>query len=189
MPDIKLIVGLGNPGDKYAGTRHNAGFEAADLLAERWEGRWREERKFNALIAAPGGRPMLAKPLTYMNNSGESVRTLLDYYKILPGEMIVISDDFTLPLGAVRLRKAGSDGGHNGLYSIIQHAGTNEFPRLRLGIGPVPPMMDPADFVLMGFPKAERDEADRMSMEAADAVEAVISQGWDSAISRMKPAK
>jgi peptidyl-tRNA hydrolase, PTH1 family len=191
MPNIKLIVGLGNPGVKYAGTRHNAGYEAAGLLAGRWGREWRDEPKFEALVSRDNSdeRPMLAKPQTFMNNSGVSVRELLSYYKILPGEMIVVSDDFSLPLGAVRLRKSGSDGGHNGLSSIIQHTGTSDFPRLRLGIGPVPPFMDPADFVLSRFDKAEKEEVARMVMEAADALETIAAHGWETAVSRIKLPK
>jgi PTH1 family peptidyl-tRNA hydrolase len=191
MPNIKLIVGLGNPGRKYSATRHNAGFEAAGLLAVRWGRDWRDEPKFEALISGTpdGDRPMLAEPQTFMNNSGLSVRSILSYYKILPEELLVLSDDFSIPLGTIRLRKSGSDGGHNGLSSIIQHIGTSEFPRLRLGVGPVPPFIDPADFVLSKFDRSETEEADRMIMEAADAAEMIISHGWESAVSKIKPTK
>lgn len=187
MSNIKLIVGLGNPGSKYKTTRHNVGFSAASLLAGRWGGDWRDEPKFEALTSGTpnGDKPMLAEPQTFMNNSGLSVRSILSYYKILPEEILVLSDDFSIPLGTIRLRKSGSDGGHNGLSSIIQHMGTSDFPRLRLGIGPVPPFMDPADFVLSKFDKSEIEEVDRMTMEAADAVEMIISQGWETALSKM----
>ncbi len=187
MPNIKLIVGLGNPGRKYAGTRHNLGFDTVELLAARWRLDWRAEPGFEAAVSGrpAGDRPMLAQPQTFMNNSGRSVRALLSFYKIPPSEILVICDDFSIPLGTIRLRKSGSDGGHNGLASLIEHLSTAEFPRLRLGIGPVPPLMDPADFVLSKFGKEQAAEVNGMVMEAADAAEMITDRGWETAASRL----
>src|SRR3989339_2071113 len=138
MVKYKLIAGLGNPGEKYTFTKHNLGFRVADELARRWGCSWKPW-KSQALVASPEdpGRALLFKPQTYMNNSGQPLSNYLGYHNILPGEIIVILDDFSLPLGKLRLRKSGSAGGHNGLSSVIVHCGTDAIARLRLGIGPV----------------------------------------------------
>ena len=146
-----LIVGLGNPGDKYDGTRHNAGFLAVDALADK--GQFRISRvKFKALTAQAevGGQGALVmKPTTYMNLSGEAVGEAARFYHISPAQVLVISDDVDLPLGKLRLRTGGSAGGHNGLKSIIQHLGTDQFPRIKIGVGDKPhPDYDMADWVL-----------------------------------------
>src|SRR3989339_993962 len=135
---LKLIVGLGNPGDKYALTRHNLGFRVADELARRWGCSWKNWKGVAlAASSADAGRAQLFKPQTYMNNSGQPLLEYLAYHNILPGEIIVVLDDFSLPLGKLRLRNSGSAGGHNGLSSVIAHCGTDAVARLRLGIGPV----------------------------------------------------
>lgn len=187
MFQIKLIIGLGNPGKKYDGTRHNIGFETIRLLADAWGAGWSLEKRFNSLVSVPEnrGRLLLMQPQTFMNNSGQSVRAALDYYKIEPGEMLVVSDDFSIPLGTLRLRRTGSDGGHNGLASVIEHSGTKDFPRLRIGIGPVLPEMDPSDFVLTGFAKNEKDEVERMKREAAELIDNLLAQGWEQTVSKM----
>lgn len=135
----QLIVGLGNPGAKYDRTRHNIGFEAIDRLARTWNISLSENRKFQGIFGegrAPNGDKIrLLKPLTYMNLSGQSVRSAIDWYKIAPTAVLVIYDDMDLPLGKLRLRESGSAGGHNGMKSIISHLGTQNFPRCRVGIG------------------------------------------------------
>jgi PTH1 family peptidyl-tRNA hydrolase len=130
---IALLVGLGNPGAEYAHTRHNIGFMALDHLANLWGVSWKDERKFQGSYGR--GKLHLLKPTTYMNNSGQAVRKLMDWYKLTPPQVLVIYDDMDLPLGKLRLRSEGSAGGHNGMKSLIAHLGTSHFPRLRLGIG------------------------------------------------------
>jgi peptidyl-tRNA hydrolase, PTH1 family len=131
----QLIVGLGNPEPKYDKTRHNIGFEAADLLARVWQLPWQENRRFQGKTAegsSPyGGKIRLLKPLTYMNRSGQSVRAAIDWYKLSPESVLIIYDDMDLPIGRLRLRLSGSAGGHNGMKSIISHLGSQNFPRFR----------------------------------------------------------
>ena len=135
---FRLLVGLGNPGRDYAGTRHNVGFMIADRLAAKSRAEFRTEKGWKAAVAKTGDL-LLCKPLTYMNLSGESVRAVSDFYKIAPAEVLVVLDDTALPLGRLRFRPEGSAGGHNGLKSIIEHLGTPAFPRLRIGIGAAEP--------------------------------------------------
>jgi PTH1 family peptidyl-tRNA hydrolase len=136
---IELIVGLGNPGDEYKHTRHNIGFMVVDRLADLWHIHLATERKFPGIYGdgryPNGQRIRLLKPTTYMNLSGQSVRSLIDWYKLSPKSVLVIYDDMDLPFGKIRLRPSGSAGGHNGMKSIIAHLGTQDFPRLRVGIG------------------------------------------------------
>ena len=190
MPGIKLIVGLGNPGRDYEHTRHNIGFETLDLLAEKQKAGWRKWSGC-ASVASPGEwQPLLlAKPQQCMNNSGEAVRRLMDYYHIGSRDILVVLDDFSLPLGTIRLRLSGSSGGHNGLASIIEHIHASDFPRLRLGIGPVPPGSDPADFVLSRFTRAEDAAVAEMTAEAVRVIECAISDGLEKAASRISSAK
>lgn len=134
------MVGLGNPGGQYETTRHNAGWMALDRLADERGCRFRSDRRFRAdiaetTIAGTGEKVLLVKPLTYMNLSGESVRAVTQFYKVDPSDVLVIYDDIALPLGMVRVRPGGSDGGHNGMKSLIQHLGTQAFPRVRIGVG------------------------------------------------------
>ncbi|MCU0499243.1 MAG: aminoacyl-tRNA hydrolase [Anaerolineae bacterium] len=181
-----LIVGLGNPGKQYEQTKHNVGFWTVDELARRHGLAFgKPERK---AISADGligdRRVLLAKPQTYMNLSGESVRPLLDFYKIELDQVIVISDDLDLPIGTIRLRKGGSHGGQNGLRSIIQHLGTQEFNRVRIGIGRPPGRMEAAAYVLHPF---EGDDAITMRLvidHAANAVETWLKSGIDLAMTR-----
>ncbi|MFH1368417.1 MAG: aminoacyl-tRNA hydrolase [Elusimicrobiota bacterium] len=188
---IKLIVGLGNPGKGYEKTRHNLGFQAVEMLADIWKSGWKLEKKFKSLVSAPGssGVRLLVKPQTYMNNSGSAVRAVLDYYGIAPEEMLVISDDFSLPFEKIRLRKSGSDGGHNGLASIIENISTSVFPRLRMGIGPVPPWIDPADFVLSKFDKSQKENVENIKLEAVRVVRMILDEGWEKAASKIPKQK
>ena len=187
LPVSWLIVGLGNPGDKYDGTRHNAGFWAVDALAD--QGRFQVTRvKFKALTAQAevGGQGALVmKPATYMNLSGEAVGEAARFYKLPPDHVLVFSDDVDLPLGRLRIRTGGSAGGHNGLKSIIQHLGTDQFPRIKLGVGGKPhPDYDMADWVL-GKPQGEdRKNIDEAVKRAAQAVEVYIRDGAQKAMSR-----
>lgn len=182
-----LIVGLGNPGEQYEGTRHNVGFQVADELAER-AGVPVQKLKFRALTntAAVGGeKVLLMKPVTYMNLSGEAVRQAADFYKIAPDHVLVVSDDVALPVGKLRIRKGGSAGGHNGLKNIILHLGTEAFPRVRLGVGEKPhPDYDMADWVLGRFTGEDKKAMDAAVKKAADAVECLIRDGADQAMSK-----
>ena len=177
-----LIVGLGNPGEKYENTRHNVGFQVIDELAER-QGKPVQRLKFKALtglLTIGGEKALVMKPVTYMNLSGEAVRPAADFYKLPPERILVISDDVALAAGRLRIRAKGSAGGHNGLKSIIQHLGTDQFPRIRVGVGEKPhPDYDLADWVL-GSPQGEDKKAiDAAVKRAADAVECILTQGLE----------
>ena len=180
LPASWLVVGLGNPGDQYENTRHNAGFQVIDALADR--GNFPVQRlKFHALTntATVGGQGVLVmKPVTYMNLSGQAVGEAARFYKISPDHVLVISDDVDLPLGKLRIRKGGSAGGHNGLKSIIQHLGTDQFPRLKVGVGGKPhPDYDMADWVLGKLQGEDKKIMDDAAVRAAQAVECLLSQG------------
>ena len=182
-----LIVGLGNPGEKYENTRHNVGFQVIDELAER-QGKPVQRLKFKALtglLTISGEKALVMKPVTYMNLSGEAVRPAADFYKLPPERILVISDDVALAAGRLRIRAKGSAGGHNGLKSIIQHLGTDQFPRIRVGVGEKPhPDYDLADWVL-GRPQGEDKKAiDGAVKRAADAVECILSQGLERGMGR-----
>jgi PTH1 family peptidyl-tRNA hydrolase len=174
---VKLIVGLGNPGAKYRGTRHNIGFAVLDELAARWQVSF-ESAPVDALIAKVRGADevLLAKPLTFMNASGEAVGALLRYYKIEIADLIVVVDDVQLPLGKIRARVRGSAGGHNGLKSIVAHVG-DAFSRLRLGVGRGDPRRDLADHVLTRFDADEAAEVERVTARAADAAAMFVTSG------------
>ncbi len=179
---MKLVVGLGNPGAKYQGTRHNVGFEVIDRLV-RETAAAPPKTKFDAevwecLLASE--KTLLLEPQTYMNRSGGSVQKAFDFYQIAADDLLIVCDDFNLPLGQLRIRAAGSDGGQNGLADILRCLGTQEIPRLRLGIGPVPPRWDPADFVLSKFAAQERTEIDLQVALAADAVKWWAAEGVTS---------
>ena len=182
-----LIVCLGNPGDKYEGTRHNVGFMVADELAER-KNIPVQRLKFKALTNTArlgGAQALLMKPVTYMNLSGEAVRQAADFYKVPPEHVLVVSDDVSLPVGRLRIRRGGSAGGHNGLKSIIQQLGTDQFPRLKVGVGEKPhPDYDLADWVLGKFTGEDKKAIDAAVKRAADAVECYIQDGPDKAMSR-----
>jgi PTH1 family peptidyl-tRNA hydrolase len=179
---MKLIVGLGNPGAKYQGTRHNVGFDVIDrLVRELAAGPPRP--KFEGDLwecQLAGDKALLLEPLTFMNRSGASVRKAIDFHKISNEDLLVVCDDFNLPLGQLRIRAAGSDGGQNGLADVIRTMGTQEFARLRIGIGPVPPRWEPADFVLGKFTAQERPEIELQVARAADAVQWWAAEGVTS---------
>lgn len=179
-----LVVFLGNPGDKYDNTRHNAGFRAADAL-EKKTGERIKRIKFKALVADMeyGGKRILAmKPQTFMNLSGEAVEAAASFYKIPPDHVLVVCDDTSLAPGILRLRKKGSAGGHNGLKSIIQELGTDQFPRIKMGVGSKPhPDYDMAAWVLGHFSPEDSKLLDDSASRAADAVEMILSQGFEKA--------
>ena len=187
--EVKMIIiaGLGNPGKDYAGTRHNAGFMTIDALASKY-GIDVGEKKHKAIIgkgAIEGHKVILAKPQTFMNNSGESLRELVDYYKPdIETEVIVIYDDITLDVGGIRVRKKGSAGGHNGMKSIIAHLGTTDFQRVRVGIGEKPSRMDLADWVLGHFKKEDIDALNESLENACDAVSMILSDETDEAMNK-----
>ena len=182
-----IIVGLGNPGSRYEGTRHNMGFDVIDRLIEN-NRIPQAGRKFHAVYGTGMiGREkvVLAKPITFMNLSGTSVRELTDFYKIDPSrELIVISDDIDLDPGRIRIRKKGSAGGQNGLKHIIQCLGTQDFIRVRVGTGAKPQDWDLADWVLSRFSKDERAEVDDAIVRAAEAIETIVTDGIDTAMNR-----
>jgi PTH1 family peptidyl-tRNA hydrolase len=183
---MKLIVGLGNPGKRYEGTRHNVGVEVVERLAREC-GADPPRPKFDGDIrecVLGGQKSLLLMPLTFMNLSGGSVRKAFDFYQVALEDLLVVCDEFQLPTGQLRLRKQGTDGGHNGLADVIRVLGTNEFSRLRIGIGPVPDRWDPADFVLGKFTAAERGEIDLQVARAADAVKLWAAEGVTSAMNR-----
>ena len=180
-----IIVGLGNPDGQYQNTRHNIGFEVIDVIAAK-NNIAVSERKHKAIIGkgfVGGQKVVLVKPQTYMNLSGESVREVIDFYKIdEKSELIVISDDVSLDVGQIRIRKKGSAGGHNGLKNIILHLGHDEFHRVKMGVGEKPEGYDLADYVLGHFPKEEREIMDESAKRAADAIEVMIMDGADAAM-------
>lgn len=181
---MRLVVGLGNPGKQYEKTRHNVGFLVVDRCCAR-AGVEPTKKSFEARYAFAGiGREQVGyvKPLTYMNESGIAVRGFLDFYKVDPGEVLVVCDDLALPCGQLRLRASGSSGGQKGLESIIRHLGTQAFPRLRLGIGAAPPYMDAADYVLGQFAEEERPLMEAAVERAADAVRVWLDSGIDRAM-------
>jgi peptidyl-tRNA hydrolase, PTH1 family len=181
----KLVVGLGNPGSKYEGTRHNIGFEVVDRLARGGSGA-PFSRKFDGLLAEAEidfHRVLLLKPETFMNLSGRCVRQALQFYKLDLADLLVICDDLNLPLGRLRIRPGGSDGGQKGLRDITAHLGSDAYARLRLGIGERGPS-DAADFVLSRFRAAERPIIDDALIGATQAVAVWITQGIDAAMNR-----
>jgi peptidyl-tRNA hydrolase, PTH1 family len=181
---LKLIAGLGNPGQKYASTRHNVGFEVLDLLASRHGLTW-DSAPADALMArwrASGS--LLFKPLTFMNLSGHAVGDVLRYFKIDVADMLVIVDEVQLELGRLRARPYGSAGGHNGLKSVIQQLGTDRFARLRIGVGRGDARRDLADHVLASFDKDERATIDDAITRAADAAELFIVEGIETVMNR-----
>jgi PTH1 family peptidyl-tRNA hydrolase len=178
---VKLVVGLGNPGAQYKGTRHNAGFAVIDEIARRASVGF-ESAPAEAVIAKwrrPDGVALLVKPLTFMNLSGQAIGELTRYFKIELGDLIVIVDEVHLPLGKLRARKRGSAGGHNGLKSVIAHLG-DEFSRLRMGVGRGADQRNLADHVLSRFEKDEAAEVERMTARAADAAEMFIASGIEA---------
>ncbi len=183
---MKLIVGLGNPGLEYERTRHNAGFMALDELARRHAGGAVPRSKFHAALldaSINGEKCLLMRPTTFMNRSGLSVGEAIRFYKLEPSEdMLVLVDEVALPVGEVRIRPSGSDGGHNGLGDISRALGGADYPRLRIGIGAVPKFMVRADWVLSRFMSEEKADVERAIKSAADATEMALSKGLDAAM-------
>lgn len=187
LPVTWLVVGLGNPGDKYENTRHNAGFMAIDQLADR--GDFPVQRlKFHALThqATISGQGVLVmKPTTYMNLSGDAVAEAAAFYKVDPEHILVLCDDVSLPVGKLRIRTSGSAGGHNGLKSIIQRLGTDKFPRVKIGVGGKPhPDYDMADWVLGKFVGPDKTAIDEATLRAAQAVECYLKDGPQKAMNQ-----
>jgi PTH1 family peptidyl-tRNA hydrolase len=193
VENLFLIVGLGNPGREYARTRHNAGFMLVEALGERW-GRvtWNDDKKFRSRVAKTeraGQRLVLCEPQTYMNLSGEAVGALVEFYKISPKQVMVVVDDADLLFGQIRLRKSGSSGGHHGLESIEHHLGTQEFPRLRIGIGRTQSgVREITNHVLGQFSAAESDLLEKVLKRASDQVECWLTEGIDKAMSKFNGA-
>jgi PTH1 family peptidyl-tRNA hydrolase len=187
-----LVVGLGNPGPAYAGNRHNVGAMVLDELAARAGVRLSPGKGARARALAGDGRlagrrVVLARPTTYMNESGGPVRGLLDYQHLPASDLVVVHDELDIPFGAVRLKRGGGEGGHNGLRSITRSTGTKDYLRVRVGIGRPPGRQDPADFVLKDFSATERKELDFLIAEAADATELLLAKGLEAAQNEVHP--
>jgi len=192
---MKLVVGLGNPGPRYAGTRHNIGFDVLDYLAAApGVGRWRSRFEAQVTEAVEGAEQvLLMKPETFMNLSGRAVRAAVDFYKLAATDLLVVCDDIALPLGKLRVRAKGSDGGQKGLRSIQEHLSTADYPRLRIGVGAPGQHLDAADHVLSRFKPAERTAVEEAVAQAAQAVLLWVRQGIDVCMNRVngepKPEK
>lgn len=184
---MKVIVGLGNPGTEYAGTRHNVGFDVVDELARRWKARLTKWKSIADRAVVTDHDVVLAKPRTYMNDSGRAVSAMMTFWKILPQDVLVVVDEVQLPLGKLRIRSSGSAGGHNGLKSVIQHVGQG-FPRLRIGVDRGHPDRDLSDRVLSRFPPHERQVVNLAVNRAADAAETFVSDGLQVAMNRFNMA-
>jgi len=188
---MHLVVGLGNPGRRYAGTRHNIGWRVVEKVAERHRGAhfieegWAE----TARVAMAGKTVLLAKPETYVNLSGTAVADLRKRHRVPPGQILVMYDDLDLPVGQLRLRMKGGHGGHNGMRSVIEALGTPEFPRLRIGIGRPPEGVDPAEHVLTRFTEEEARLMEEVVDRAADAVEVFVRQGIEAAMNTFNPRR
>ena len=186
-----IIAGLGNPTREYEKTRHNVGFDTIDVLADKLNTSV-DEKKFKGLYGRgiiAGEKVILLKPQTFMNLSGESVRAAADFYKVDPEDILVIYDDISLEPGQLRLRGKGSAGGHNGIKNIIAHLGTQEFPRIKVGVGDKPPRMDLADYVLGHFSKEDQAKMDEAFKDAADAAEMILDKGMDAAMNHYNMKK
>lgn len=185
---MKVLVGLGNPGEQYAETPHNLGFKAIDVIASALGAEWKTEKRFKAQVAKAlrkGGTVWLLKPQTYMNLSGESVAPFLKYYGATPKDLLVLSDDCDLPAGSLRIRPSGSAGGHNGLKNLIAHLGTEAFARIRLGAGrAADERRGLIDFVLHRFSAAEAEVANQTAARAAEAVFYWMDRGLQEAQNR-----
>jgi peptidyl-tRNA hydrolase, PTH1 family len=184
-----LVVGLGNPGPGYAGNRHNAGFGVLDLLAERVRGRFKAHKGRAEIVETrlgppPGVRAVLAKPRSYMNESGGPVASLRDYFRVPIERIVIVHDELDLPFGALRIKQGGGDNGHNGLRSVTAVLGSRDYLRVRFGIGRPPGRQDPADYVLRDFSSAERKELSFLFDRAAEAVETLLTDGLERAQNR-----
>lgn len=192
MSKMFIIAGLGNPTKEYEGTRHNVGFDVIDRLSEKYNIAvdTKKHRAFIGKGVIAGQKVILAKPQTYMNLSGESIRSLLDYYKVdEEHELLVIYDDVSLGVGQLRIRAKGSAGGHNGIKNIIAHLGGQVFPRIKIGVGEKPPKYDLADYVLGHFSKAEKILMDEGYDNAVRAVEMIVSGDIEGAMNEYNRKK
>lgn len=188
MADPLLVVGLGNPGESYARTRHNLGFMVADLLAARLGSKFKAHKRSGAEVVTgrlAGHAVVVAKPRCYMNESGRQLGPLAKFYSVEPADVIAIHDDLDLEFGRIRLKLGGGEGGHNGLRSVAAALGTKDFQRVRIGIGRPPGRKDPAAFVLENFAAAERPEVPTICEQAADATELLIELGLEPAQNRV----
>jgi peptidyl-tRNA hydrolase, PTH1 family len=187
---VKCIVGLGNPGKKYELTRHNVGFWAVDELSDQWGIPFQKE-KWGSLVAegvVHGEKVILLKPLTYMNLSGEAVGSAIRFLKLPVEDLLVLFDDMDIPLGQVRLRLKGSSGGHNGIKSIIQHLGSEQFKRIKIGIGRPPTYMSVTDYVLAPFPKTDHELASGATISTVDAVKEWLMNDFLSSMNKYNGA-
>lgn len=185
---LKLVVGLGNPGPEYEKTRHNVGFRLADLLVGGADSVWKDFKGLGVSAKSEAGSLWIAKPMTYMNLSGEFVQKFAAYHNIALADILVVYDEMAITLGKLRLRKKGSAGGQKGMLSIIQHFGTEDICRLRIGIGPQPERMDASAFVLGRFNKSEELELEKALDLAREAVGVVRDSGIDAAMNKYNPA-
>jgi len=182
---MRVIIGLGNPGNAYKGTRHNVGFETIDKLCYDFGIKLKSNRRFRAHVGEGriGQAPvLLVQPQTYMNLSGQSVMAVLKYYKLPPSEIIVVYDDVSLPVGDIRVRERGSAGGQKGMIDIIAKLATDEFPRVRIGVGEKPEGWDLADYVLSRFPKSEWEAMIQGVTKAGDAAQLILKEGITAAM-------
>ncbi|MDP4676314.1 MAG: aminoacyl-tRNA hydrolase [Actinomycetes bacterium] len=180
QPTTWIVVGLGNPGERYAGTRHNIGAMVTDVLVEQARSRWKQSKKTRSDICQThweGASVVLARPHSFMNESGGPISSLLKFFSATEQSLIVIHDELDLPLGALRIKQGGGDNGHNGLRSTRSSLGTGEFIRLRVGIGRPPGQQDTADFVLRAFPAAQRNDVSQIIDQAAIAAHEIVSRG------------
>ena len=184
MAEAMLVVGLGNPGPNYAATRHNAGFMVVDILADRMGEKFKVHKKSGAEVATGrlAGRPVvLAKPRVYMNESGRQVGPLAKFYSVAPTDVVIVHDELDIDFGSIRLKAGGGVAGHNGLRSVASALGSNDFQRVRFGIGRPPGQKSGANFVLENFTSVERKEVPTICEQAADATELLIAQGLEPA--------
>ena len=189
--DIRFVVGLGNPGEKYSNTRHNFGFRAVDKIAEQESLSWKNWNDMASITfyKRNDNNVLMAKPMTFMNNSGFPIVALLKYYKITPQEMLVLYDDYSIPVGEYKFRATGSLGGHNGVNSIITQTGTTSFPRMKLGMGPLPKYAKIVDFVLSNFNSEDSEKINNVLDKMKDIVDTILDLGFDKAISKIAQNK
>ena len=189
--NIKFVVGLGNPGEKYSNTRHNFGFRAVDKVAEQENLSWKNWNDMASITfyRRNDNNILLVKPMTFMNNSGFPITGLLKYYKIVPQEMLVLYDDYSIPTGEYKFRATGSSGGHNGVNSIITQTGTTSFPRMKLVMGPLPKYAKIVDFVLSNFNSEDNKKVEDVLDKIKDIVDTIIDLGFDKAISKIAQNK
>ena len=185
--NIRLVVGLGNPGEKYSNTRHNFGFKAVDKIIEQTNLSWKNWNNMASIVfyRKKENNILIAKPMTFMNNSGFPVVAILKYYKILPQEMLVLYDDYSIPIGKYKFKTTGTSGGHNGVNSIITQTGTYVFPRMKLGMGPLPEHAKIIDFVLSKFNNQDQEKISSVLDNIKNIIDTILDLGFDKAISNI----